>query len=304
MSQAERTDGSAAQLTNSSYEWFAKAKVPGRDITIGLVPLEVIFDSGVVKFKPTDRVHDVGAGTGRSTEYIQQKIGPDIYGDVTLVASEPDEAQRAELLQRVSGVHLFALDGVTAIESIPNCDKIFLINAIHLFGEKERSVVIKAAFNALNPGGQFIISSTFIVGDVSREEQRALMIPWMRMIKDMMTEQERDKVAEGAKIHARMVKWTPQKYLDEFNAVGFDVQFSQPDVLMPLTEEGCEGIAHYKPWNDDIVPGLDTDRQIEIVTSAVRKIWYEVLKRSKDDISPRNTLVVVARKPLDRQLSF
>lgn len=271
--------------------------MPGKDITIGLAPLEVIFENGIVKFKPADRVHDVGAGTGRSTEYIHQKIGPDIFGDVTLVASEPDEAQRAELLERVPGVYLFDLDGVTAIERIPNCDKIFLLNAIHLFNEEDRSSAIKAAYRSLIPGGQFIISSTFITGDVGREEQRAFMIPWMRAIKEAQTEEEKAIVAEAGKDHARMVKWTPQRYLEEFEAVGFKIEFYQPDVLMPLTEEGYEGIGHYKPWNDDIVPGLDTDRQIEIVIGAIRKVWFDQLGRCETDISPRNTLVLVGRKP-------
>lgn len=304
MSQAERKDGSAPQdLPNSSYEWFARALAPDSETPIGLVPLVAVFERGLVTFRTGDVVHDVGAGTGRSSEFVIKKIPKEILPTVDFIISEPSADSRKMLEERLIPIGMkpptiIKADGVSAVEATGNCDKIFLINAIHLFSEEDRSAVVRAAYGSLNPGGQFIVATTFIKGDIGREETKNLMIPWMRAIREKLSDEEKTIVEAAKQTHQRMVKWEPQRYIQEFTDAGFEVQSAESDVVMPLTREGYEGIAHYKLWNDDMVPGLPIDRQIEVVTTAFRKVWTEQLGRGETDISPRNTLVLVGRKPL------
>lgn len=314
----DRLKPAPTEIPNSSYEWFARAKVPrsylvqrglplDADLTIGLAPLDEAFKSGVVEFKVGDVIHDVGAGSGRSTEKIINEIPWTVWPNVHLIVSDPSPEQREELSKRIPKHTLvIGADALMAISATSNVNKLFFINAVHMLPPAQRQRAFGLAYESLAPGGQFIMSTAFCEGDVPEEEAKQLMGPWMNLVLRSMTPEEREIVKKSKeKGVARMVKWLPQQYFDELTGAGLEVEYFEPDILMPITREGYEGICHYVPWNQDIIPVHDdfrdkfsVDRQIELTTTAFRTVWLDRLGRDEESMSRRNTLVVVARKPL------
>ena len=302
MSQAERTDGSAPQdLPNSHYEHFGRVLAPGSDVPVGLVPLEVVFEKGLVTFGKWDFIMDVGAGTGRSMEFVARHIPSEIRRYPILIMAEPDADSR-----RMIGDRLFPMslnpptiidkDGIEAFRAYPGLlDKVFWINSVHMFPEDERVAAIRASIGSLKPGGQLVMTSAFTTK--SETEQRELISPWIREARLRLTSTE-NAIVELAKEKGVMRRWEAQRYLDELTNAGYEIEFADPAVEMPATGEAYEGIAHYSGWNDNLIPGLDRDRQVELMVGAFTKVWYKDLKREPQTVSPRRTLVLVARKPL------
>src|SRR3989344_2334703 len=87
MVEAKKTPADTSQ--DISYKYFAEQIDTETGIPVGMVPLEVVFDRGLVNFLQNAKWHDVGAGVFASTRHIASKIPPDVRETMTLVVSDP-----------------------------------------------------------------------------------------------------------------------------------------------------------------------------------------------------------------------
>lgn len=290
----ERLDD-VQNLPKNSYEWFASALDPESQVPVGFVPLERVFETSV-KFSSGQKIHDVGAGTGRSLEYVLGKVPPEVLPTLKLVASEPSQENHAFLRERAgSVVEIIEKDAVAAIAEVKGCDLIFFINAIHLLSDENKFRVISDAFDALTPGGLFVVSSTFIKEGIPEEEGRFFGKWAFNTLRGGLKEFGEDprEVVKRLKDN-KLGFWSYKDYERTFEEEGFGVEMEI--TTMPCTRESLEGICHYSVWNDHTIPGVEAGKAVDVSLWGLRKTWEEMGK-GDDDVIKRNTMVIVGRKP-------
>ncbi|GEM_PF-4447842 len=277
-----------------SYEWFASAASRDSQVPVGFVPLERVFGTSV-RFSPGQKIHDVAAGTGRSLQYILTKVPPEIARTLKLVASEPSTENHEVLRRRAAfNVEIIEKDAVEAIAEVKNCDLIFFINAIHLLGDGDKVAAIRAAYDSLVPGGLFVVSSTFIKDGVP-EEEKEFFDKWpFNTFKALGEFGENPREVIRRVRENKLIFWSSEQYQQAFEEAGFGVEMEM--ATMPCTLESIEGICHYSVWNGHTIPGVEAERAVDISLRGLHTTW-EGMKRDKDYIVNRNTMVIVGRKP-------
>lgn len=292
-----------------SYEYFVRTCDPKTGEYVAFVPLEPVFSSGIITFNKGDLLHDVGAGAGRSSEYLLSQIPPHIRATISLVVSEPSEdflklTQSIEKFDNAVG-HFCAIefDANRALGMLRDLDAITFLNGIHLVDERERDDVTRKAYEVLKPGGKFLVSTTFIEEWADKVEKKRFIDPWMlRVFKKELPALGVDPRPILRNLHkVKLSMWKAERYRESFRQAGFEILMGdsndQPEFqIMPCTLASYEGICRYPVWINNILPGVDLERGSAALTSALKRTWEE-LGRDENSISPRNTLVVVARKP-------
>src|SRR3990167_2030114 len=86
MVEAQKPAGTAKDI---SYKYFAEQIDRETGVPVGLVPLEAVFDRGLIDFPENAKWHDVGSGVFASTKYILSKIPTQIRKSLTVVTSDP-----------------------------------------------------------------------------------------------------------------------------------------------------------------------------------------------------------------------
>jgi len=286
------------KIPRLSYEYFAKQVDQKTNEAVGFVPLEDVFASGRVCFSEGDVVHDVGAGPGYSTEYLQSYVPDCKKKSVIWIASEPTSSNCEQIKTRFGEENVCALnlDAIEAVKVVRYSTKIFFLNGIHMLEPAERIEFFRQSFESLGPRGQLVITSAFTSEAVDEQVQRDVLNPWMIAVFREAKSRGVDlgDLKEGLEIVKKQV-WSIDRYRQEILDAGFQPDFFET-LDMPCNWETYRRISHYEGWNQRTLPDLK-DRQAAVINFTALKKTMRRLGKSWNDPAPRNTLVMVARKP-------
>jgi ubiquinone/menaquinone biosynthesis C-methylase UbiE len=241
--------------------------------------------------RPSQRVVDLGAGTGAVTTLILETMHPD-GGEV--VAVEPSESAleiaRRDLQERWGAVTRFVSGQAENLSRFVQrtADAVVFCNAIHLVEDKRR--MLQEVSEALRERGIFAFNSTFFDG-AQPPDTLPFYVLWvrraMRIFRDENPEMRREK---GEKAQARI-----QLSVDEYRSLladgGFDVQrLELCPVDMPL--EGFQAISEYELFARGALPGVP----LAVAVDCLRRGAADAFRDLKLESVPRNWLQVVAVK--------
>jgi demethylmenaquinone methyltransferase/2-methoxy-6-polyprenyl-1,4-benzoquinol methylase len=125
-------------------------------ITLGAYPVFLKRVFGYMHLKPGQRVLDLGAGTGRNTAMIADRIGED--GEVWGVDIGDDMSRQFH--QRCDGrpnCHFLKARIDQSLDLDPGFDLIFISFVIHGLPHDNRLQVLENVRRLLRPGGWFVI---------------------------------------------------------------------------------------------------------------------------------------------------
>lgn len=292
---AERKPAETQDLPQFSYEYFARSKNPQTGELVAFEPVNPIFEQGIIKFVLGDVVHDVGAGTGRSTENYRKFIPGQLLPSIASVASEPSEQSLAELKRRLGdNVETLQLDALDAVQAV-RANKVFLFHAIHLLSPEQRKQFLDLLIWNLPDDGVFALATSFIQEDVDKQEAEVLINPWMKQL------YRRELVKRGVDAKriirdvtkSKLDMWSAQQYIDLVRD-RLDIVYQS---LNPMYcgLESYEGINRYQLWIDRLVPGVDPVIASEALNASLHTAW-KAIGRDENSVSRRNTLVIVGRK--------
>ena len=241
--------------------------------------------------RPSQRVVDLGAGTGAVTTLILEVMHPD-GGEV--VAVEPSESAlelaRRDLQDRWGAVTRFVSGQAENLSRFVHrtADAVVFCNAIHLVEDKRR--MLHEVSEALRERGIFAFNSTFFDG-AQPPDTMPFYVMWvrraMRIFRDENPEMRRER---EEKAQARI-----QLSVDEYKALlaegGFDIeQMELCPVDMPL--EGFQAISEYELFARGALPGVP----LAVAVDCLRRGAADAFRDLKLKSVPRNWLQVVAVK--------
>ena len=241
--------------------------------------------------RPSQRVVDLGAGTGAVTTLILETMQPD-GGEV--VAVEPSESAleiaRRDLQERWGAVTRFVSGQAENLSRFVHrtADAVVFCNAIHLVEDKRR--MLHEVSEALRERGLFAFNSTFFDG-AQPPDTMPFYVMWvrraMRIFREENPEMRRDK---EDKAQARI-----QLSVDEYKQLlaegGFDIErLELLPVDMPL--EGFQAISEYELFARGALPGVP----LAVAVDCLRRGAADAFREMKLKSVPRNWLQVVAVK--------
>jgi ubiquinone/menaquinone biosynthesis C-methylase UbiE len=241
--------------------------------------------------RPSQRVVDLGAGTGAVTTLILETMRPE-GGEV--VAVEPSESAlelaRKDLQERWGAVTRFVSGKAENLSRFVHrtADAVVFCNAIHLIEDKRR--MLHEVSEALRERGLFAFNSTFFDG-AQPPDTMPFYVLWvrraMRIFRDENPEMRREK---EDKAQARI-----QLSVDEYRQLlaegGFDIERLELwPVDMPL--EGFQAISEYELFAKGALPGVP----LAVAVDCLRRGAAEAFRELKLNSVPRNWLQVVAVK--------
>ena len=241
--------------------------------------------------RPSQRVVDLGAGTGAVTTLILETMHPD-GGEV--VAVEPSdsalELARRDLQERWGAVMRFVSGQAENLSRFVQrtADAVVFCNAIHLVEDKRR--MLHEVSEALRERGLFAFNSTFFDG-AQPPDTMPYYVMWvrraMRIFRDENPEMRREK---EDKAQARI-----QLSVDEYRQLlaegGFDVEKMELcPVELPL--EGFQAISEYELFARGALPGVP----LALAVDCLRRGAADAFREMKLKSVPRNWLQVVAVK--------
>ena len=280
-----------------SYRYFAEQIDEATGIPVGMVPLEVVFDRGLVNFLRNAKWHDVGAGVFASTRHIASKIPPDIRETMTLVSSDPffDAESLLEFVSHIAPQfrdHVLMGDSAnSAVAREKDCDQITMINMVHLVPEEERVDLLNAANSSLKAHGKLTIVTSFIQNWNVDRRTLAFQIAWLRAKGDLL------KLYEYELPNTAFPMWDSDRYIEEVEEAGFEIELAEI-VQMPCTVESYRLISKDREWLANTMPGIPLEIASKVSIKAIDQL-VESCKYKPEDFMPRNTLVLVASKPSD-----
>jgi demethylmenaquinone methyltransferase/2-methoxy-6-polyprenyl-1,4-benzoquinol methylase len=125
-------------------------------ITLGMYSSLMQKAVRLMKIKPTDKILDLGAGTGRNACLMRRYFSS--RGElIGLDISEEMISQFKKNCAEFSNIRIInaRIDQDLAYERY--FDKLFISFVLHGFPQKDRNQIIKNAFRALKKGGEFFI---------------------------------------------------------------------------------------------------------------------------------------------------
>ena len=292
MVEAKKTPADTTQ--EISYKYFAEQIDGETGIPVGMVPLEVVFDRGLVSFPQNAKWHDVGAGVFASTKHIASKIPPDVRETMTLVASDPffDVESLHEFVSQITPQfrdHIVMGDFAnSAVVRERDCDQITMINMAHLVSEEERIPLLSAANSSLKADGKLTIVTSFIQNWNVDRRTLAFQIAWLRAKGDLL------KLYEYELPNTAFPMWDSDRYIEEVEEAGFEIELAEI-VQMPCTVESYRLISKDKEWLENTMPGIPLEIASEVSVKAIGQL-IELGRYKPEDSMPRNTLVLVGSK--------
>lgn len=294
MVEAKKTPADSSQ--EISYKYFAEQIDRETGVPVGMVPLEVVFDHGLINLPENAKWHDVGSGVFASTKYILSKIPEQIRRSLTVVTSDPvipdattREGFARNYLSFVLNDRYHPLDANAAVLREQQCDIITMINMIHNVEEAKRPELFEETYSSLIEGGKLLLSTSFMDKWWANRETMYLQAFWKRA-------REAEVAERGLAIgEVNFELWPAERYIQELETAGFEIDYKSVEI-MPCTVESYELISHDAEWLGNTMPGVDLKTASDISICALRKVASEK-QWDKDYPLPRNTLVVVAGKP-------
>ena len=240
---------------------------------------------------PSQRVVDLGAGTGAVTTLILETMRPD-KGEV--VAIEPSdsarEVARRELQERWGAVVRFCSGKAENLSRLVHrtADAVVFCNAIHLVEDKRR--MLHEVSEALHERGLFAFNSTFFEGAMPADTM-PFYVMWvrraMRIFRDENPEMRREK---EERVQAR-IQLSADEYRQLLAEGGFGLRTMELcPVEMPL--EGFQAISEYELFARGALPGVP----LSLAVDCLRRGAAEAFRELKLSTVPRNWLQVVAVK--------
>ena len=109
-----------------------------------------------MRIQPTDAILDLGAGTGRNACLMARYL--DDQGRILGLDIGPEMlAQARRRCQRLRNVAFEKRRVEEALDTQRAFDKVFISFVLHGFVHEERLKIVRNAYRALRPGGQFLI---------------------------------------------------------------------------------------------------------------------------------------------------
>lgn len=294
-----------AAQTDLSYR-FSEQIDQKTGIPVGLVPLEVVRRKGLLENIPfSSTYHDIGGGTGASARHILSMIGADTKSGMSVVISEPfncvGSEAREDISNQVESLTIYRNEAVSAA-GIVDADVASLINMVHLIPKEDRKVMWKRLFESSRLA---IIITTFIqnwIPDEYREQVGGFMETWMmRIARDAKGFLSDEDFAEfrRRKKENKLPLLDSDELVGELTSAGFEVEHQSIET-MPCTVESYDLIRYDEEWLSFITPGIKPELASIIQGGALRKV-VEAKGLDAKTPMPRNTLVVVARKPMNKK---
>ncbi len=241
--------------------------------------------------RPTQRVVDLGAGTGAVTELILESMQPD-GGEV--VAVEPSESAlevaRRDLQEHWGAVVRFVSGKAENLSRFVQrtADAVVFCNAIHLVEDKRR--MLHEVSEALHPRGLFAFNSTFFEG-AQPADTIPFYILWVRRAMRIFRDENPDLRRQKEEKAQARIQLSVEEYRGLLVEGGFDVEkLELVPVDMPL--EGFEAISEYELFAKGALPGVP----LSIAVDCLRRAAGDAFRELKLKSVPRNWLQVVAVK--------
>ena len=89
--------------------------------------------------------------------------------------------------------------------------------------------------------------------------------------------------------------WDSDRYIEEVEEAGFEIELAEI-VQMPCTVESYRLISKDREWLANTMPGIPLEIASKVSIKAIDQL-VESGKYRPEDFMPRNTLVLVGRKP-------
>ncbi len=124
--------------------------------TAGLYPSFIKKAVEKMHINPSDRILDLGAGTGRNACLMMKYLSPD--GElIALDISKEMISQFKKKCARFPNARIIKARIDKSLDWSDAFDKVFISFVLHGFPQEVREQIIKNAFTALKPGGEFFI---------------------------------------------------------------------------------------------------------------------------------------------------
>ncbi len=241
--------------------------------------------------RPSQRVVDLGAGTGAVTTLILETMHPD-GGEV--VAIEPSESAlevaRRDLQDRWGAVVRFVSGKAENFSRFVQrtADAVVFCNAIHLIEDKQR--MLHEVSEALHPRGLFAFNSTFFEGAQPADTMPFYMM-WVRRAMRIFRDENPDLRREKEDKAQARIQLTVDEYRELLAESGFDVEkLELCPVEMPL--EGFQAISEYELFAKGALPGVPLSLAMDCLKRGAADAFRDLKLKSV----PRNWLQVVAVK--------
>ncbi|MBI4037569.1 hypothetical protein HY382_00815 [Candidatus Curtissbacteria bacterium] len=294
-----------AQTPDLSYKFSEQIDV-STGLPVGLVPLEIVRRKSYLNnIRPNAIYHDIGGGTGASARYILSMIPADVKEGMRVIISEPynyiPHTVRQEIVKEVDELVIIKSAAVSSAGLI-EADVSSLINMVHLIPKGDRVEMWKRLFDASPIGSVGIVSTTFIT-DWIPEELHANRVAyffqaWMMQIARRAKEVLSDEVFAEFRARKKTEKLSlldSNGLIQEIIGAGFEIEHKSNET-MPCNVESYDLIRYDKEWIDFITPVIEPAQACEIQGYALQKTMKEK-DLTLEDRMPRNTLVLVFRKP-------
>jgi ubiquinone/menaquinone biosynthesis C-methylase UbiE len=241
--------------------------------------------------RPSQRVVDLGAGTGAVTTLILETMHPD-GGEV--VAVEPSESAleiaRRDLQERWGAVVRFAQGRAENLSRFVQrtADAVVFCNAIHLVEDKRR--MLHEVSEALRERGLFAFNSTFFDG-AQPPDTMPFYVLWVRRALRIFREENPEMRREKEDKAQARIQLSVDEYKQLLAEGGFDIEHVELwPVDMPL--EGFQAISEYELFARGALPGVP----LALAVDCLRRGAAEAFRELKLKSVPRNWLQVVAVK--------
>ena len=241
--------------------------------------------------RPSQRVVDLGAGTGAVTTLILETMHPE-GGEV--VAVEPSESAlelaRRDLQERWGAVVRFVSGKAENLSRFVQrtADAVVFCNAIHLVEDKRR--MLREVSAALRDRGLFAFNSTFFDG-AQPPETMPFYVMWVRRALRIFREENPEVRREKEEKAQARIQLSVDEYRQLLAESGFDIErLELCPVDMPL--EGFQAISEYELFARGALPGVP----LAVAVDCLRRGAADAFRELKLKSVPRNWLQVVAVK--------
>lgn len=284
----------------STYAPFSEQTDKKTGLPVGLVPLEVLFQQNKLKLDQVFRWHDVGVGLWASTRYFLDRFPYKNLQALEVVTSEPFpetvDTRPRNIAANIARYTFIEARANEAVGAVRNCDLITFINMIHLVGADERRKLFRETIDSLVEEKHAVLSTSFIDNWSPNARVQDLINNWQWA-------SVREAARQGADIKAmkqEMVKlaeerWSSEQYIEEVKQAGFYIEHASIEE-MPCTLDSYRRIIEEGSWRSGMLPTVDDKVAYEISKSTLLAL-VERRGLNFDHPMPRNTLVLVVRKP-------